>query len=229
MTRIALLTPTRGRPDQCRRMIESAKATSSSKISVHLYVTFDDPLKDDYKDIGYSSITYGPDYPTVHKWNELAEHYCGDDVSLFMLAADDMVFATPGWDTALIEHYEALKEKCHVYHLLDSRDASGFPHPIISREYIDAMGYFIPPIFLHWFADTWTCAIARGNGCFTQLSDYSLIHDKPSDRGQPDETHNRIRRNGWHDRDAYVAKTCDHFLKAEMLRLDNYLRKREAA
>lgn len=228
MTRIALLCPTRGRPDQCRRMVESAYNTSACELNVYLY--FAEPS---YAGCGtwHNCVKayQGPDYPTVQKWNVLAEQAMKDGCDLFMLAADDMIFATPGWDTALIEHYENLKEKCHVYALQDSRDELGTPHPIFTREYILAMGYMVPPIFLHWQIDTWSVAIAKSNGVFTHLKDYLLTHIKPSDTGAGDETHNRIRRNGWHERDAYVAKTCDHFLKAEMLRLDNYLRKREAA
>ena len=136
-----------------------------------------------------------------------------------MLASDDMIFDTPGWDKALLEHYDALENKIHVYHLQDSRDADGTPHPIVTREYIEAMGYAFPPIFLHWFLDTWTREIAKANNCFTHLKDYLLVHDKPSDKGQPDTTHSRIREWGWNQRDKYVNDTCQHFLALEKQRL----------
>lgn len=158
--------------------------------------------------------------PTVQKWNDLAEfakEY--SNLKLFMLGSDDMYFETPGWDKALLDHYNALENKIHVYALRDSRDASGTPHPIVTREYIDAMGYFMPPIFLHWFIDTWTVEIAKANGVFTHMKDYLLVHDKPSDKGQGDETHNRIRQWGWHDRDKWVNEKCAHFLVQEKYRL----------
>ncbi len=142
-----------------------------------------------------------------------------DQYKLFMLGADDMVFETPGWDEALIDHYNALENKIHVYHLQDSRSSDGNPHPIVTREYIAAMGYFISPIFLHWFVDTWTCAIAKSNSCFSHLKDYKLAHIKPSDEGKLDETHSRIRQWGWHSRDKWVAEKMAHVLEAEKLRL----------
>lgn len=236
MTRIALLCPTRGRPEQCRRMVESVHNTSSTDVVIFLFIADDDESWCEYQKLddpkihrGLLNIIRVPAWPTVQSWNCHIKGLVKDGVTdLFMLSADDIIFSTPGWDQALLEHYDNLKEKVHVYSLQDSRDADGTPHPFVTREYIEALGYAFPPIFLHWWVDSWTVAIGKSCGVFTHLKDYLLIHDKPSDRGQLDETHSRIRRMGWHERDAYVAKTMDHVLKAEMVRLDNYLRKREA-
>lgn len=207
---IALLCPTRGRPIQCKRMIESARATAKD-YGVYLGFT-----NESYCGGG----TQLPDYTTAMKWNALAEIAMRNpEHKLFMLASDDMVFATAGWDRALLEHYNALENKTHVYALQDSRDPNGTPHPIVTREYIEAMGYFLPPIFAHWYVDSWTVNIAISNRCFTHLKDYSLVHDKPSDQGQGDETHNRIRQMGFHERDKWVNDHCQHYLALEKSRL----------
>lgn len=221
---IAILVPTRARPDQCRRMIESVFATAKGEFCIYLYIADDDPRMDEYNELsksyGHDDDVYwchGPDYPTVHKWNMLAKE--AKACELFMLGADDMYFATPGWDKALADHYNALENKIHVYHLQDSRDPKGTPHPIVTREYISALGYFLPPIFLHWFIDTWTREIGKANGVFTHFHDYSLVHNKPSDNGMADDTHNRIRLAGWLQRDNYVNETCQHFLECETVRV----------
>lgn len=217
---IAILCPTRGRPEQCKYMVDSVRLTSATQINVHLVIDGDDT----------EYLKFFPDYeshpringsqPTSHKWNMLAIEAMKDlENKLFMLGSDDMYFETDGWDKALIDHYNALENKIHVYALRDSRDAMGTPHIIATREYIEAMGYFVPPIFLHWFIDTWTVEIAKANNCFTHLTEYTLVHDKPSDRGMADDTHNRIRDFGWHDRDKYVNDTCGHFLELEKQRL----------
>lgn len=221
---IALLCPTRGRPEQFKRMVESANATAS-EITVIAYQEEGDPSGQYTRSIRECASVYsGPTYPTVHKWNYLARIAMENPLhKLFMLAADDMIFETPEWDKALLDHYNALENKIHVYHLQDSRDHNGTPHPIITKEYMDAMGYFIPPVFLHWFVDSWTRDIAIANTCFTHLKDYMLTHDKPSDQGKPDETHNGIRRMGWHQRDTYVNETCQHFLEHEKRRLGTHM------
>lgn len=222
---IALLCPTRARPEQCRRMLNSIAATSDEAMCA--IAISEDENSYDYPHLKCLGNIKTPDgMPTVHKWNLLAQEVLTKTESrLFMLGADDMVFTTPCWDQALIDHYDALENKIHVYHLRDSRDANGTPHPIVTREYIEAMGYFMPPIFLHWFVDSWTVEIAKANSCFTHLKDYELLHDKPSDRGQPDETHTRIRSMGWHERDTWVNKHSQHFLELEKSRLAKHFKK----
>lgn len=207
---IAILVPSRGRPEQFLRLMNTAYSTASSgkNFTIYSYIADDDNTAPTYAAhvMRYGKMFTGSDYPTAYKWNLLAEQAMKDGFSLFMLGADDMIFATPCWDEALINHYNSLERKQHVYHLQDSRDINGTPHPIVTREYIQAMGYFMPPQFLHWQIDTWTVDIATSNNCFTHLRDYELIHDKPSDKGNPDETHSRIRDWGWHERDEYVDK-----------------------
>lgn len=216
---IAILCPTRGRPEQFKRMLDSVDRKAD------VYAALDRSECSAYNETSNRHATiFTPDsMPTAHKWNLLAETALKDEYAkLFMLGADDMVFETPGWDKALIDHYNALENKIHVYALQDSRDEAGTPHVIVTREYIEAMGYFVPPIFLHWFIDSWTVEIAKANNCFTHLKQYSLRHDKPSDRGQPDETHSRIRQWGWHERDKYVNETMQHVLEAEKKRLSYF-------
>lgn len=208
---IALLCPTRGRQEQYQRMVDSVNATAETKIVIMGASNGTDE---------YVNIRYPTDSPTVYMWNELAKlAMAKEKITHFMLAADDMLFATPGWDTAILDHYQALENKIQVYHLQDSRDPDGTPHPIVTREYITAMGYFLPPLFLHWYVDTWTREIAKANNCFAHLKDYLLIHDKPNDRKQPDATHWHIRKMGWLNRDIEVDKSCGLFLEIEKSRL----------
>lgn len=221
---ISILCPTRGRPVEFRRMVDSAMQTADApdKLRVMYFLGSDDPRMHDYpKEIKNCMSFIGQPWSAVMASNYLAMK-CREfnpDSTLYMVGADDMVFATPEWDKALLNAHKKMQEKIHVFSLRDSRDPSGTPHPIISREYVRVMGYFLPPIFLHWYVDTWTVEIARTNNCFTHLTDYLLIHDKPSDRGEKDETHIRPRRLGWHERDTYVNHTCAHFLGMEKERL----------
>lgn len=224
---IAILCPTYGRPKQFKRMVDSVKHTAHNRTNIRIYAAFthDDITRPEYDCTGIKEYCW-PDYPTGYKWNKLALNANHD---LYMLAADDMVFTTPHWDEALLSHYRALKNKIHVYHLRDSRDPSGTPHPIVTKEYIKAMGYFVPPVFLHWYADSWTVDMAKSNKCFTHLADYELQHIKPSDKGNPDETHSRIRRNGWHERDTFAEHSCRAFLAHEKTKLATILALSEAS
>ncbi len=213
---IALLCPTRNRQVQLVRMIESVHRTVNS-VEPNFYIAATQG------DEGCYPFIHPEGMPTAFRWNILAEAALKNpDNKLFMLCADDVVFSTPLWDKALLDHYNALENKIHVYHLLDERTGHGTPHPIVTREYIEAMGYFLPPLFLHWFVDTWTVDIAKANGCFTHLTDYQLQHIKPSDEGKPDETHSRIRQMGWHERDKWVHEHSQHILEFEKKRLSKH-------
>lgn len=233
---IALLCPTRARPEQCKRMVQSVYNTTSENIGIYIAVSAEE--FDLYKNtlslpennrLGIVLVTMPDGMPTGYKWNRLAELAIQSPpktgANIFMLCADDVVFSTPLWDKALLDHYNALDNKIHAYHLRDSRNPDGTPHPIVTREWIEAMGYFLPPLFVHWFVDTWTIEIAKANNCFTHLKNYLLLHDKPSDRGQSDETHNKIRNMGWHDRDKWVNDHCQHFLELEKKRLMTHFSK----
>lgn len=210
---IALLTPTRARPEQFSRMTKSVGMTQSGGIDVKIFSCSNGG--DEY------ALTQFPlDCPTAFMWNKLAEGALKDpEAKLFMLASDDIVFSTPCWDKALLDHYNALENKIHVYHLRDSRNEDGTPHPVFTREWIEFFGFMLPPIFLHFYVDTWSVEIAKHAGCFTHLKDYQLIHDKCNDKGKPDETHSRIRQQGWVDRDRYVYEKCQHYMELEKKRL----------
>lgn len=233
---IAILCPTRGRPEQCQRMIQSAYDTTTEKVQIFLAVseedfpTYQSKLSLPESDrVGVLIVTM-PEATTCFKWNRLAQLAFGQPNTFYMLAADDMVFETKGWDKALIEHYNALPEgrKAHVYALRDSRDENGTPHIIVTREWIECMGYFVPPIFLHWFIDTWTVEIAKFNHCFTHMTNYVLRHDKPSDSGIVDATHSIIRERGWREVDAYTAHVCKDWLELQKAKLQNRIDNQQA-
>ena len=218
---IALLCPTRGRPQEFKRMVQSLQGTVSQK--VNLYVAIQG-AGSAYETGSKENVavwpTNCPDWPTAFTWNRLAEEAMKNpDNKLFMLCADDVIFSTPLWDSWLLEDYAYLENKIHCYHLRDSRNEDGTPHPIVTREWIEATGWFLPPLFMHWFVDSWTVDIAKYCGAFTHMKDYLLIHDKPSDRGEGDETHNRIRQMGWHDRDKWTAEKCKYILEFEKQRM----------
>lgn len=222
---IALLCPSKGRPDKLKRMWESAQATTSTRVKLYLAVSQEDYPQYKQFEGPRVQITIMPELmPTAQKWNYLADLAMQESTNnIFFLAGDDMIFETPNWDNAIAEHFltyfYSLENKIHVYHLQDSRSEEGTPHPIVTRDYIKAMGYFVPPLFLHWFIDTWTVEIAKANNCYTHLKDYLLIHDKDNDKGVPDATHTGIRSYGWRDRDAYVNEKMQHVLQEEIRKL----------
>ena len=228
---ISILCPTRGRPAMFKKMLDSALATAYTKPEIVIGIGSDEFIDAPEDNLGYdlsnvnTAIFCGP-LPIVHVCNKLANKAKGD---LLVVVGDDAVFATPGWDYALMDHYNALYNKIHVYSFRDSRSEHGTPHPIATREYVNAMGYIHTPIFTFFYPDTWMVEIAKANGCFTKLDDYMIIHDKPSDRGEADTTFKRVRDSGWDKRDNEVNRSCQHFLELEKARLSAIIKHKVAA
>lgn len=227
MSTIAILCPTMGRPEICRAMIESVRKTAFElkDIVIYLGLTEGDEAKQQYMDmvLDYKGLNVKMGLYQFADWtlpmchNKLSE--IAEEHELHYGMGDDCLFVTPGWDAALKEKYEALENKIHVFSLLDNRDPLGMPAPVMTKAYIDAMGWRIPPYFMHWYCDTWTTKIAKACNILTHLTDYMLIHDKKSEKGIQDETYHRVRNRGAIDRDAYVDQHCQHWVNVEIERL----------
>lgn len=227
--KIALLCPTMGRPHIIPTMIESLfKTANVGNLFLYLGLTEGETEIEKYIEISKAATARGlktniyqfPDWTLPMCHNELSKIAMQHEIHFGV--GDDSIFATPGWDEAVIEAYEKLENKIHVFSLLDNRDHEGMPAPIITRAYIEAMGWRIPPYFMHWYCDTWTTEIAKANNCLTHLKDYLLIHDKKAEQGVTDGTWSRIRSRGGIDRDHYIASRCSHFLEIEINRLKGH-------
>lgn len=202
---ISILCPSRGRPEMARRMAESAVATASDArgLEVLFWLNEDDPKLSEYKHGPYTVLIMGKDGPTSYAWNELAKRAAGD---ILMLMGDDAVFETPGWDERLRE--EAAPDldgwvKCKVFSFDDGRSelGTGHPHPAITREVYNRLGYLACPMFRHFYVDTWLVELAKEAEIFHYIADMRVLHDKPWDRGAPDETKLRIATTSVHDAD----------------------------
>ena len=160
--RIALLLPSRGRPDKLRRAVESVSATAARPGDVVVVIGVDD---DDEQTLNLVR-TYRPNVAVI--WsvgpreltlgrlnNRLAtlDHGC-DILSVF---ADDNVMATQDWDnhfrfacSLMPKGYGTAWAIDGVYHHTDRCTA-----PIITRSMMNRLGFFLPPWFPFWFGDIW--------------------------------------------------------------------------
>lgn len=230
MTKIAVLCPTMGRPELLQEMLTSLEATAYDlqNVSIILGTNKVDKSLMEYENLvrerratGMNiSMTVFPDWTLPMCNNVMAYEEKAD---IYLASADDLKFETPDWDKALRDSYGELKNKIHVWSLLDGRDENSNAILAMSREYTEVMGYMVPPIFMHWYCDTWTAAITKHVGCFTHLKNYKVTHDKKSEQGIKDDTYDRIRRIGGPDRDNHTNDKCQHFLRLEAGRLKEAL------
>ena len=88
--------------------------------------------------------------------------------------ADGYVFETKDWDKILVSKIQ------HPYNLLWFDD--GIQHgnscafPIVSRQWIDLMGFFIPEIFIHNYSDTFVYDVAKKAGVCVYIPEVQNRH-----------------------------------------------------
>jgi glycosyltransferase involved in cell wall biosynthesis len=149
---ISLLLPTRKRPAEFKRMVESAYKTSTAhQIEIIARVDEDDidPVIEEFAD----KVIVGPRIRKMTQyWNECFDVCSGDIV---MQANDDIVFITPGWDVLVEKAFAEVEDKILLVHGCDVFGHGGRfgPHPLVSRRWVQALGYFIPPHYVSDFGD----------------------------------------------------------------------------
>jgi hypothetical protein len=179
---ISIICPSRGRPMFSKRMVGSIKSTSSGSIPIEykFYLNDDDPELENYKknlDPTYYDI--GPNRSTCFSWNKLAKQSQGD---ILMLAGDDVQFTTPDWDLEVQKIFDMYEDKIAMVIPNDGRglkknhgdkyrdinkpvwigdEPCPAPHFFVHRRWIEILGYLAPPMFWHFYVDTYTQKVSR--------------------------------------------------------------------
>lgn len=159
--KISILCPTRGRPENVKRLLDSIKETSTVMPQVVFYRDDDDapfPLDFYWSQRMNVKVVNGPRIKMAEMWNRCAEVAEGE---ILMVAGDDIVFRTKGWDDDVRRAFAAFPDRLVMVHGNDGVYAEKFgTHFFLHRNWVDAVGYVTPPYFEGDFVDTWWNEIA---------------------------------------------------------------------
>lgn len=152
---ISLLLPTRRRPAQLRRMVQSARETAANPPEILCYVDSDDPETADLCESElFVKFKQGPRIRNITQaWNELLPLATGD---IYCQANDDVVFCTMDWDRMVEYAFADCEDKILMVHGDDAahhHEKFG-PHPFVHKRWVEAVGYFIDPSFSSDFGDS---------------------------------------------------------------------------
>jgi hypothetical protein len=173
MKTIAILTPTRARPGKLDRFIDSVYSTAANpdRVFCYNYIDDDDPRHLAYEDYAKNqhdnSCNIVCEAESVSlSWNTLAL-YANEtnDIDMFIMGNDDLVYRTPGWDT--IVESESNKFPDDIYCMWMEDLINGEKHcafPIVSKKWYTTLGYFTPGVFNFGYNDTWVFDIAKRVG-----------------------------------------------------------------
>lgn len=165
---ISILLPTRNRPANIKRFLESLAQTISAVQEVVFYVDDDDvfsvPMIEHFQEKMKTGIMIkyivGPRITMTDYWNKCYEQASGE---IMMQAGDDIIFKTKAWDSMVENTFRISPDKILLVHGddMDGNFRSNFgTHSFLHRNWIDALGYFIPPYFSSDNGDRWLMEVA---------------------------------------------------------------------
>ena len=215
---ISLLLPSRGRPENIARLHASVVETISSPWwEMVVRLDDDDPKADEYPTLPSVRYLRGQRGVLSTLWNDCYAE--AGQADTYMHCGDDITFSTPGWDRIVLDAFP--EDGIAFVHGDDASDHGSWfgTHGFLRREWIDALGYFVPPYFSSDYNDTWHNEIANmlGRRIFVPIV---TEHFHPAfGKAEWDQTHQERLARGREDNVdlMYREKAHERFLCAMKL------------
>lgn len=206
---LGILVPSRGRPGNLHRLIETIAATATGEYRVYTRLDEDDPELDGYLDIEGVNITLGPRVLYGPSLNEIWPLADADGCDYLAMFGDDVVPETVGWDQVLID---ALNGRLGVAYGSDGLEHLHVPdlptHYVTQTEIARRVGWFALPTIEHLFLDNVAREIGQGLNNFRYVPEARVLHFHRWNNKAPDDAtyqeanaHSRYR----HDRQAFTV------------------------
>lgn len=214
---ITIAFPSRGRPYLAKRMLDSCYEMAGvwNRIQTGVYLNKDDPMLDAYQGMipAQTKMFIGTDGSPAFGYNYITQLLPAD---VYVLAGDDCFFTTKSWEVPLMKLQEKYPDGiwCAAFH--DGKEDGAYPHLAVGAGWVNALDYFVNPIFFHWYVDSYTVDLAKALGRFFYLKDVVLQHDKLFNTQRADETVSRIRDKNWKERDAYVRHIAQRYFLVDL-------------
>jgi len=145
-----MICPSRGRPNNVKRLWQAWKETTSVATLV-IAVDNDDPMREQYLKIDEVLIRTAPRERLGPTLNSVALENCGHYSAIGFLG-DDHLPRTPGWDVLFVKTLKRLKmgmvygDDLHQRHNLPTAVA-------MTSNIIRSLGWMVPPGLVHLYID----------------------------------------------------------------------------
>jgi hypothetical protein len=160
---LLVMVPTRGRREQCERLLKSFTETASDGTDLLFILDPDDQET-------YAGMEWGPAATAVlepreylsGKLNKTAMAMA-DVYDVLFWAGDDHVFSTPSWDRIMLAALEDLGGHGWVYP--DDKRRSDVPEIwMCSSDVVKALGWFANPAVQHYYLDNSVAELGKRAG-----------------------------------------------------------------
>ncbi len=218
----SLLCPTRGRPAQARDAVLSAFETARdpSRLESLLYVDNDDPELPSYEEMvktlakelpgGRVRLISEPRMGVGRAFNHLTSVATGD---VFVTATDDQFFLSEGWDVRLDTETARFPDGIYCFWFNDNWESQNFcTAPILSRIWVETLGYMFSPLFEHFFSDAWIWMLAKTLDRAVYIDDMTVEHRHwKTGKVEKDETYKANESKPGDSRYARDREVIDQF------------------
>lgn len=182
MTDLAIITPTRGRPERVREMIDAARGNAVGPVHIWLGIDRDDPLGDETIAATLDTSAIRDERRSLSAWtNHLARMALDSPDPPRYLASlgDDHRPRTPGWDQRLIDAIEAGGGSGFAYGN-DLLQGQAMPTAwVVSADIVQTLGWMMLPGCAHMYVDAAILDLGLRARCITYRPDVIVEHVHP--------------------------------------------------
>lgn len=144
---ISIMCPTRGRPSNVKRLVESILTTAEKPefLEILFYVDNDDEtFPKEVEDLVQVTVFRGPNIWISNAHNFLYVHSQGN---IIFSAGDDMIFQTNGWDNIVRAKFKLIPDGIGLVFGDDLGTHAGqiATHGFFHRNWVDALGTWVQP------------------------------------------------------------------------------------
>ena len=179
---LAVLVPSRGRPENLSRLIEAVHRTARGRTHVIAGVDLDDPRIPDYRRLRSTITGVGdrihesPERRNLVEWTNFLAADCDGAYRFYASIGDDMVPKTPGWDVKLMGAIDEDFGGTGIAYPWDGiRDDIPEAY-VISADLVTVLGWMMQPGLQHFYNDNVWADIGHGAGCIRQLRGVVVDH-----------------------------------------------------
>ena len=228
---ISLLCPTRKRPSFMKELWKSVCDTSDNINNIELifYIDSDDiDSIDTYKTLGKNIKAVVDERGEGNlsiMWNRCYEISSGDIV---MHCGDDIRFRTKGWDTKVLNKFKEYKDKIVLVYGDDGiRKDDLATHSFLHKNWVNTVGYFLPPYFSSDMNDYWLTDCAKGLDRLVKI-DIITEHLHPAaGKHKWDQTHQERLARGKRDNVKQLFKNLRPKKIEDIEKLKKYIKDNE--
>ena len=181
---LLVIVPSRGRPQNVARLLESVRGTAAAVTHVHVAIDDDDPQAAAYERVmdkygsPFGRLETGPRKGLCAWTNDVALRHAGDYRFLASLG-DDHVPRTKGWDAALIRAIEDMGGTGIAYPWDGVRE--DIPEAVVmSSDIVTVLGWMCQPDLSHYYPDNVWADLGRGAGCLRHCRAVWVEHVHPA-------------------------------------------------